>query len=160
MPLMNASDDFTLRTSLFGYISAHVNRRCTALEVYALDPPVTVPELYRAGYSAMEVKGAGWPAPEMAAAGYTLRELKAAGFGAPECRASGFEIGEMRAEGFPLAPLLGAGWTLTEARAVGFEIAEAKAAGCTLKEIRVSTTAAGLELLRESLPCPLFPELT
>ncbi|KTD32661.1 protein IcmE (DotG) [Legionella moravica] len=92
--------------------------------------------LKAAGYSAKELKDAGFTAAELKAAGFSAKDLKDAGFSAKELRDAGFSAQDLKAAGFSAKELKDAGFSAAELKAAGFSAAQLKAAGFSAKDLK------------------------
>lgn len=92
--------------------------------------------LKAAGYSAKDLKDAGFTAAELKAAGFSAKDLKDAGFTAKELKDAGFNAADLKAAGFNAQELKDAGFTAAQLKAAGFSAQELKAAGFSAKDLK------------------------
>ncbi|HAU1295615.1 TPA: type IVB secretion system protein DotG/IcmE [Legionella pneumophila] len=110
------------------------------------DAGFTAAELKAAGFSAKDLKDAGFTAKELRDAGFSAQELKDAGFSAKDLKDAGFSAAELKAAGFTAAQLKAAGFSAKDLKDAGFSAAELKAAGFDAKELKdAGFTAAELK---------------
>ncbi|HAT1893556.1 TPA: type IVB secretion system protein DotG/IcmE, partial [Legionella pneumophila] len=100
------------------------------------DAGFTAAELKAAGFSAKELKDAGFTAKELRDAGFSAQELKDVGFSAKDLKDAGFSAAELKAAGFTAAQLKAAGFSAKDLKDAGFSAAELKAAGFSAKELK------------------------
>ncbi|HAU1321683.1 TPA: type IVB secretion system protein DotG/IcmE [Legionella pneumophila] len=100
------------------------------------DAGFTAAELKAAGFSAKDLKDAGFTAKELRDAGFSAQELKDAGFSAKDLKDAGFSAAELKAAGFTAAQLKAAGFSAKDLKDAGFSAAELKAAGFDAKELK------------------------
>ncbi|CCD04619.1 TPA: type IVB secretion system protein DotG/IcmE [Legionella pneumophila] len=100
------------------------------------DAGFTAAELKAAGFSAKDLKDAGFTAKELRDAGFSAQELKDVGFSAKELKDAGFSAAELKAAGFTAAQLKAAGFSAKDLKDAGFSAAELKAAGFSAKELK------------------------
>lgn len=95
------------------------------------------PEALReAGYSANDLKNAGFTAAELKDAGFSLDDLKAAGFGARDLISAGYSPQELKNSGFSLQALKDAGLNPNDLKNAGFSLQDLKAAGFSANELK------------------------
>ncbi|WP_044502446.1 type IVB secretion system protein DotG/IcmE [Legionella pneumophila] len=92
--------------------------------------------LKAAGYTAKELKDAGFTAAELKAAGFSAKDLKDAGFTAKELRDAGFSAQELKDVGFSAKDLKDAGFSAAELKAAGFSAKELKDAGFSASDLK------------------------
>ncbi|HFT6647388.1 type IVB secretion system protein DotG/IcmE [Legionella pneumophila serogroup 1] len=100
------------------------------------DAGFTAAELKAAGFSAKDLKDAGFTAKELRDAGFSAQELKDVGFSAKDLKDAGFSAAELKAAGFTAAQLKAAGFSAKDLKDAGFSAAELKAAGFSAKELK------------------------
>ncbi|HIG0430933.1 TPA: type IVB secretion system protein DotG/IcmE [Legionella pneumophila] len=100
------------------------------------DAGFTAAELKAAGFSAKDLKDAGFTAKELRDAGFSAQELKDVGFSAKDLKDAGFSAAELKAAGFTAAQLKAAGFSAKDLKDAGFSSAELKAAGFSAKELK------------------------
>ncbi|HAT6372560.1 TPA: type IVB secretion system protein DotG/IcmE [Legionella pneumophila] len=100
------------------------------------DAGFTAAELKAAGFSAKDLKDAGFTAKELRDAGFSAQELKDVGFSAKDLKDAGFSADELKAAGFTAAQLKAAGFSAKDLKDAGFSAAELKAAGFSAKELK------------------------
>ncbi len=100
------------------------------------DAGFTAAELKAAGFSAKDLKDAGFTAKELRDAGFSAQELKDVGFSAKDLKDAGFSAAELKAAGFTAAQLKAAGFSAKDLKDAGFSAAELKAVGFSAKELK------------------------
>lgn len=99
--------------------------------------------LKAAGYTAKELKDAGFTAAELKAAGFSAKDLKAAGFSAAELKAAGFNAKDLKDAGFSAQELKDAGFSAKDLKDAGFSAKDLKAAGFSAQELKDAGFTAG-----------------
>lgn len=100
------------------------------------DAGFTAAELKAAGFNAKDLKDAGFTAKELKDAGFTAADLKDAGFNAQELKDAGFSAADLKKAGFTAAQLKAAGFTAKDLKDAGFSAADLKNAGFSAKDLK------------------------
>jgi hypothetical protein len=91
--------------------------------------PYSLKDMTNAGFTAEELKDAGYDLSSLKAVGFTFKQLKDAGFDASAFKRDGFSVAELKKAGFMAEELKQAGFDFTSLKANGFRSAQLRAAG-------------------------------
>ncbi|MBA4695841.1 MAG: type IVB secretion system protein DotG/IcmE [Legionella sp.] len=100
-------------------------------------------DLKNAGFDAGALKAAGFSADELKRAGFTPSDLKKLGFSPKDLKAAGFSPDALKAAGALAGELKEAGFSAEALKQAGFTPAELKAAGFTPEELKNAGVSAG-----------------
>jgi intracellular multiplication protein IcmE len=107
----------------------------------------TASQLKDAGYSAKELKDAGFTPSELRNAGFTAKELKDAGFSAQDLKDAGFTAKQLKDAGFSASALKAAGYSDRAIADAGFSAPALEAAG--IKSLMDEAKQCSPEALRQ-----------
>lgn len=94
------------------------------------------------------LKAAGFSAADLKNAGFSAAALKAAGFSAIDLKNAGFSAAALKAAGFTAADLKNSGFSASDLKNAGFSAADLKAAGYTARALNNAGFSAG-ELMKD-----------
>lgn len=115
---------------------ARARKQGISAEQLKKDRNCDVAAMKAAGFTAAELKNAGYSPKELADAGFTAKELKAAGFSPQELKVAGFTAKELTDAGFTPAQLKTAGYSAKELKDAGFSPKRLLDAGFNPKELK------------------------